>query len=99
VWTLEHMQELVVTAHGFNPALAAFVLLTRVSTNPLIADAAEAQRTLAGLEPLQMAPCTIAERQAFRRSARYGQAVTELERPDSKAATEIRLLYGAIYYD
>jgi hypothetical protein len=83
------MQELVVTAHGFNPTLAAFVLLTRVSTNPLIADAAEAQRALAGLEPLQMAPCTIAER----------QAVTELERPDSKAATEIRFLYGAIYHD
>jgi chromosome partitioning protein len=99
VWTLEHMQELVVTAHGFNPTLAAFVLLTRVSTHPLITDAAEAQRALAGLEPLQMAPCTIAERQAFRRSARYGQAVTELERPDSKAATEIRLLYGAIYHD
>jgi chromosome partitioning protein len=99
VWTLEHMQELVMTAHGFNPTLAAFVLLTRVPTNPLIADTAEARRALAGLEPLQLTPCTIAERQAFRRSARSGQAVTELERPDSKAATEMRLLYGAIYHD
>jgi hypothetical protein len=41
----------------------------------------------------------LAERQAWRRSARTGQAVTELVRPDPKASTELRLLYGAIYHD
>jgi chromosome partitioning protein len=99
LWTLEHMQELVVAAQGFNPSLAAFVLLTRVSTHPLVADTAEAKRALEGLEPLQLATPMLAERQAWRRSARTGQAVTELARPDPKASTELRLLYGAIYHD
>jgi hypothetical protein len=48
------MQELVVAAQGFNPALEAFVLLTRVSTHPLVADTADAQQALEGLEPLQL---------------------------------------------
>jgi chromosome partitioning protein len=99
LWTLEHMQELVVAAQGFNPTLAAFVLLTRVSTHPLVADTADARQALEGLEPLQLARPMLAERQAWRRSARTGQAVTELARPDPKAATELRLLYGAIYHD
>lgn len=99
VWTLEHMHELVVAAQGFQPELDAYVLLTRVSTHPLIADTADAKYALEGLEPLQLAATTVAERQAFRRSARYGQAVTELERVDTKAATEMRLLYGEIYHD
>jgi chromosome partitioning protein len=99
LWTLEHMQELVVAAQGFNPTLEAFVLLTRVSTHPLVADTAEAQHALEGLAPLQLARPMLAERQAWRRSARSGQAVTELVRPDSKASTELRLLYGAIYHD
>jgi chromosome partitioning protein len=99
LWTLEHMQELVVAAQGFNPTLEAFVLLTRVSTHPLVADTAEAQHALEGLAPLQLARPMLAERQAWRRSARSGQAVTELVRPDSKASTELRLLYEAIYHD
>jgi chromosome partitioning protein len=98
LWTLEHMQELVVAAQGFNPALEAFVLLTRVSTHPLVADTADAQQALDGLAPLQLARPMLAERQAWRRSARTGQAVTELARPDPKASTELRLLYGAIYH-
>ena len=99
VWTLEHMQELVVAAQGFNPALTAFVLLTRTSTHPFVADAADARMSLDGLAPLQLADPVLSERQAFRRSARTGRAVTELERPDTKATTELRLLYGAIYHD
>ena len=55
LWTLEHMQELVVAAQGFNPALTAFVLLTRVSTHPLVADTADARLSLEGLAPLQLA--------------------------------------------
>ena len=99
VWTLEHMQELVVAAQGFNPELTAFVLFTRASTHPLVADAADARLSLDGLAPLQLAETLLSERQAFRRSARTGRAVTELERPDPKANTELRLLYGAIYHD
>jgi len=99
VWTLEHMQELVVAAHGINPDLLAVVLLTRTSTHPLVADAADARLSLDDLTSLRLAETVIAERQAFRRSARTGRAVTELERPDHKASTELRLLYGAIYHD
>lgn len=96
VWTLEHMQELVVAARGFNPDLAAYVLCTRASTHPLVADA---RMSLERLAPLYLAETFLSERQTFRRSARYGRAVTELGRLDPKANTEIRLLYGAIYHD
>ena len=60
--------------------------------------ASNARQALEGLEPLQLARPMLAERQAWRRSARTGQAVTELARPDPKASTELRLLYGAIYH-
>ena len=86
-------------AQGFNPELTAFVLLTRASTHPLVADAADARLSLEGLAPLHLAEPVLSERQAFRRSARTGRAVTELDRPDAKANTELRLLYGAIYHD
>ena len=43
IWTLDHLEELVALAQGFNPTLRAFVVLTRVSPNPLVAEVAEAK--------------------------------------------------------
>lgn len=99
VWTLDHMQELVTAARGFNPALDALVVLSRVSPNPLIADAHDAQLSLEHYPALRLADTAVCERQAYRHSARQGEAVTELERPDTKASTEMRLLYEEVFHD
>ena len=98
VWTLDHMQELVTAARGFNPALDALVVLSRVSPNPLIMDAQDAQLSLEQYSALRLAETTVCERQAYRRSARQGEAVTEMERSDTKASTEMRLLYEEIFH-
>lgn len=99
MWTLDHMQELVTTARGFNPTLDALVVLSRISPNPLIADAHDAQLSLEAYPALRIAETIICERQAYRRGARQGEAVTELERLDTKATTEIRLLYEEVFDD
>jgi chromosome partitioning protein len=98
VWTLDHMQELVTAARGFNPLLDALVVLSRVSPNPLITDAHDAQLSLEQYPALRLAETAVCERQAYRRSARQGEAVTELERPDAKASTEMRLLYEEVFH-
>jgi chromosome partitioning protein len=98
VWTLDHMQELVTAARGFNPLLDALVVLSRVSPNPLITDAHDAQLSLEQYPALRLAETAVCERQAYRRSARQGEAVTELERPDTKATTEMRLLYEEVFH-
>ena len=98
LWTLEHMHELVVAAQSFNPALLPFVLLTLASTHPFDADTADAKLSLEGLAPLALADTVLYARKAYRRSARLGRAVTELEHSDGKASTELRLLYEEIYH-
>ena len=100
LWTLEHMQELVVAAQGFNPTLDGLCPPDAgLHASPGRRYGRGPDRPWRGLEPLQLAHPMLAERQAWRRSARSGQAVTELARPDPKASTELRLLYGAIYHD
>jgi chromosome partitioning protein len=98
MWTLDHMQELVTAARGFNPLLDALVVLSRVSPNPLITDAHDAQLSLEQYPALRLSDTAVCERQAYRRSARQGEAVTELERPDAKASTEMRLLYEEVFH-
>jgi cellulose biosynthesis protein BcsQ len=85
-------------ARGFNPGLRAAVLLSLASTHPFDADTADARLALEGLSPLTLADTVLYVRKAYRRSARLGRAVTELERPDAKAANELRLLCEEIYH-
>ena len=97
MWTLDHLEELVALAQGFNPTLHAFVVLTRVSPNPLVAEVAEAKALLADYPHLQLADTVIYDRIAYRRAAREGKAVHELTPPDRKASAECAFFYEEVF--
>ena len=97
IWTLDHLEELVALAQGFNPTLRAFVVLTRVSPNPLVAEVAEAKALLADYPHLQLADTVIYDRIAYRRAAREGKAVHELVPPDRKASAECAFFYEEVF--
>jgi chromosome partitioning protein len=89
IWTLDHLDELVALAQGVNPTLQTFVVLTRVSPNPLVAEVAEAKALLADT--------VIYDRIAYRRAAREGKAVHELVPPDRKASAECAFFYEEVF--
>jgi len=97
IWTLDHLEELVALAQGFNPTLRAFVVLTRVSPNPLVAEVAEAKALLADYPHLQLADTIIYDRIAYRRAAREGKVVHELSPPDRKASAECTFFYQEVF--
>jgi len=97
IWTLDHLDELVALAQDFNPALRAFVVLTRVSPNPLVAEVAEAKALLADYPHLHLADTVIYDRIAYRRAAREGKAVHELVPPDRKARAECAFFYEEVF--
>lgn len=98
IWTLRQMDELVEMAHGLNETLQAFIVLNRVSTNPLVR---EDKETLAFLreeqfQNLGFISTVLRDRIAYRKSARDGLSVTEW-RQDKKAAEEINNLFKEVY--
>lgn len=97
IWTLDHMDELVATARGFNPDLRAFVVIMRASPNPLVSEAAQARAILPDYRHLEAAQTIIHDRIAYRRSSREGMAVSELSPLDDKAATELVSFYKEVF--
>ncbi len=93
VWTLDRGEELVSTAQSFNPSLEAFVIINRASANPSVTEVKDARELLQDFEHLQLAKSIIRDRIAYRKSAREGLCVVELQPQDTKAAAEITSLY------
>jgi chromosome partitioning protein len=98
IWTLRQMDELVEIAQGLNENLQAFIVLNRVSTNPVVR---EDQETLAffreeGFEHLGLIDSVLRDRIAFRKSARDGLSVVEWKQ-DKKAAGEMIQLFREVY--
>ena len=99
IWTLGRMNDLVVTAQGFNADLRAWVVISRGSTNPLVAEIAEAREILEDFEHLALAENVIRDRIAYRKAARDGFSVTEMQPADPKASAEMNALYAEIFND
>jgi chromosome partitioning protein len=97
LWTLDRMDELVATAQGFNPGLHAYVVITRASPNPQVAEAQEVITLLEEYAYLAMAKSIIFERIAWRKSIRVGCAVSELTPADPKASAELQQLYTEVF--
>lgn len=94
IWSLDHIDELVATAQGFNPALRAFVLLARASPHPLVS---EARAILVDYPHLLAAQTIVHDRIAYRRSSREGRAVSELSPLDGKAVAELVSWYKEVF--
>jgi len=99
VWTLGRMDDMVKTAQGFNPNINAWVVLSRSSPNPAVTETAEVQGMLVDFPNLKLARSTVRDRIAFRKAARSGRSVAELDPQDPKASDEIRSLYEEVFGD
>lgn len=97
IWTLDRMDELVSSAHGFNPKLRAWVLISRVSTNPSVHESEDAQEVLADFANLELSGVVVRDRIAYRKAARDGLCVDELKPRDLKASEEIEALYLEVF--
>ena len=108
-WTLERMEELVQQAQVLNPDLDAFVALNRASTHSKVPETQDAIDLIKEFDFLRFSGVVLRDRVAFRRALGMGMSVLEYEavrldvNPErvqdgqSKAVSEIRNLYNAVY--
>jgi len=98
IWTIRQMDELVEVAQGLNDKLQAFIVLNRVSTNPVVR---EDKETLAFIKQeefqhLGLINSVLRDRIAFRKSARDGLSVVEWKQ-DKKATEEMNQFFKEVY--
>jgi chromosome partitioning protein len=98
VWTLESMSELIEAASSLNPSLESLAVLNRASPNPAVREWLEAQEALADYPNIRQTKAVIRDRIAFRKAARQGKVVEELNDIDMKAQDEILALCTEIYH-
>lgn len=96
VWTLGAMDNLVNLATPYNPTLKAFVVINRASTNPSVSESRETKEIFDDFQNLRLLQSMIRDRIAYRKAARSGLSVVELEQPDSKANSEIEDFYREV---
>jgi chromosome partitioning protein len=97
VWTLDQMDGLVSQAQSMNPDLKAYVVINRASPNPMVEESKDARELLDEFENLELMKVVIRDRIVYRKAARYGMAISEMPKRDTKACAEIDLLYQEIY--
>jgi chromosome partitioning protein len=97
MWTLGLIDDRVGEAQAGNPALQAWVVLNRASTNPRDNDIHEARDAMGACQHLTMAAVTIHERVAIKRAAPVGLTVNEYRPLDAKAAEEMARLYQLVF--
>jgi chromosome partitioning protein len=100
IWTIRQMDTLVEMARSFNDGLTAYLVLNRVSTNPVVREDRDAREFIIqeNFQNLTLMDAMIRDRIAFRKAARDGLSVPELGQ-DRKAVAEINELYEEIYGD
>lgn len=97
VWTLGVMDKLVSQAKIMNEKLKAYVVINRGTTNPSIGEVDEVISVIEEFESLELSPCILRERIAFRKAARGGLSVTEMLKSDPKANQEILEIYKEVF--
>jgi len=98
IWTIRQMDELVEMAQGLNQNLEAFLVLNRVSTNPIVREDQETRDFFneEGFQNLSLLNSNLRDRIAFRKSAREGISVVEWKQ-DRKATAEMNKLFKEVY--
>jgi len=97
VWTLGLMDQLVSQVKTFNPHLKAMVLINRASTNPSTTEIEEIFQVMSEFENLTLSAAILKERIAYRKAAKEGLSVVELNKQAPKATDEMQFLYNEIY--
>ena len=97
IWTLSIIHDLVIQASGFNTNLLPYIIINRASTNPIVNEVDEAKNVLYDFEHLTLSDLILKDRISYRKAAKRGQAVIELNKSDTKATNEITKLYYKIF--
>jgi chromosome partitioning protein len=97
VWTLGAMDKLVEQVKTFNPNLEAYVIINRASPNPSVTETKETLQIFEDLENLKLTSIIIRDRIAYRKAARSGLSVTEMNPVDPKANDEVLSFFEEIY--
>ena len=99
IWSIAGMDRIVGRARDYNPELVGKVIINRASSNPQVKETEEAQQIMQELEALELSTIKIIERIAFRRAAKLGVSVNELNGKDKdpKAVAEIEALYREVF--
>jgi chromosome partitioning protein len=100
VWTLGLMKQLVQESQLFNPALKAYFVISRASTNPSVTEVEEAKDAISDIAGIPLCQTIIRERIAYRKAPKNGMGVTELSPSDrdSKANAELTAFYKEIFH-
>lgn len=98
-WTFDMMEKLVnESIAAGNTGLKPLVVINMVNTNPMLAEHTETLELLKSYPLMRPAKTVIYDRVPFRKAARYGLCVTELEEGDpSKAIDEMSRLYKEVF--
>ena len=99
IWTLTQMNDLIVTAQGFNPNLRAWVVINRGSNNPSVKEIAEVVEIMGDFEHLGLATSVVRDRIAYRKAVRDGLSVVEMKPSDAKARREVNAFYVEVFND
>ena len=99
IWTLSIINDLVSQAKGFNPSLRPKILINRASTNPSVQEIQEVREVFGEFEELTLANSVLKERIAYRKAAKGGLSVIELDKLDKKSVSEIIELYKEVFYE
>ena len=97
IWTLSIINDLVSQAKAFNLSLTPFILINRAATNPVVNEVEEAKSVLQDFDHLKLSDLLLKERISYRKAAKSGLSVIELEKSDLKAITEITTLYNEVF--
>lgn len=98
-WSIERMDNMIGELLLLNDRLRSIIFLNKVDSNPKVALADEAVAFTDSLKNITFSGIRVGYRVAYRRSVAEGQSVTELDRKDSKAVTEITRLYKEVFQD
>lgn len=98
IWTIRQMDDLVEMAQGLNDTLQAFIVMNRVSTNPVVREDQETRDFFKeeDFQHLALIDSVLRDRIAVRKSARDGLSVLEWKQ-DKKAADEMNQLFKEVY--
>jgi chromosome partitioning protein len=88
LWQVARIAALLDEARGYNERLVAYALVNRASNNWASKEAAEAAELITEFPQLRPLQCTLREREAYRKAARQGRAVFEIEGEGARKAAD-----------
>jgi chromosome partitioning protein len=96
VWVLEKMAKLIEDAQGFNEGLKSALVVNRAPTNPAITEEEDLRNFLSELPGMTPLKTSIKERIAWRKAAKQGLAIGEIQPHDLRAESELEAIFQEI---